>query len=376
MKKTFIALGFILAGSISFCQFPNFELHEIGECEDDLLGQTSLVDIDKDGDLDWIVGSNYGTIWWFEYEAPDKWTKHILGENALTYIGGTTYDVDGDGWADQVSGQTWFKNPGEGNGKFQRFENGAIIAYDNLNADINNDGLKDLVSLSEEEGLYLYLNPKKPTKKWKSIKISDGIQGGLCPNGIADLNGDNKPDIIRGNVWYENTGDPNKWYAHPTLSLGEGEGKYAHSSRVWAVDMDGDGDNDVVMSQMNTENARIAWFENKDMKGTNWYTHTIDYDTEQDFHSLAVYDFDNDGDWDVFSGGARFTKDFHKRFFIWENTDGEGTEWTKHEILVDHECHEALAADVDGDGDIDICSKPWNGTKNIYLRNMLIENRK
>ena len=27
--------------------------------------------------------------------------------------------------------------------------------------------------------------------------------------------------------------------------------------------------------------------------------------------------------------------------------------------------------DVDKDGDIDICSKPWNGDEHVYLRNML-----
>ena len=30
-------------------------------------------------------------------------------------------------------------------------------------------------------------------------------------------------------------------------------------------------------------------------------------------------------------------------------------------------------ADVDGDGDLDICSKAWNGDLHIYLRNMLVE---
>jgi hypothetical protein len=29
--------------------------------------------------------------------------------------------------------------------------------------------------------------------------------------------------------------------------------------------------------------------------------------------------------------------------------------------------------DVDKDGDIDICSKPWNGDEHVYLRNMLKE---
>ena len=39
----------------------------------------------------------------------------------------------------------------------------------------------------------------------------------------------------------------------------------------------------------------------------------------------------------------------------------EGIRWVQHEILSGKRCHEAKAADVDGDGDIDICSKPWNG---------------
>jgi hypothetical protein len=376
MKNFLLTAVFYMVSIFNHAQFPEFEIHIIGDTDNDLLGQTSLADIDKDGDLDWIVGSTYGTVWWFEYIGPDNWKKHILGEDAITFIGGTSFDVDGDGWIDQVSGQTWFRNPGEKGGQFERFENGAIIAYDNVHGDINGDGLTDLVSLSEEDGLYLYLNPKKPERKWSSIKISDGIPGGLGPNGIADLNGDNRPDIIRGNFWYENTGDPRKWIAHPSFSMGVSEGKYAHSSRVWAVDMDGDGDNDVVMAQMNIENARIVWFENKNKIGTNWFMHTIDYDTQQDFHSLAVFDFDNDGDWDVFSGGARFTKDFQKKCYIWENVNGEGTEWKRHEILTGYECHEAVAGDVDGDGDIDICIKPWKGTTNIYLRNMLMENKK
>jgi len=34
----------------------------------------------------------------------------------------------------------------------------------------------------------------------------------------------------------------------------------------------------------------------------------------------------------------------------------------------------AKAADVDRDGDVDICTKPWDGDEHVYLRNMLREN--
>jgi hypothetical protein len=95
--------------------------------------------------------------------------------------------------------------------------------------------------------------------------------------------------------------------------------------------------------------------------------------TGQDYHSLAVADFDNDGDLDVFSGGGPLTKSPPHKWFIWENLDGKGRKWKEHLILSGKRCHEAKAADVDGDGDIDICSKPWNGNEHVYLRNMLKE---
>ena len=61
-----------------------------------------------------------------------------------------------------------------------------------------------------------------------------------------------------------------------------------------------------------------------------------------------------------------------KRWFIWENADGIGGKWVEH-VVREHaaECHEGMAADVDGDGDIDLCSKPWNGNLHVYLRNRL-----
>jgi len=139
--------------------------------------------------------------------------------------------------------------------------------------------------------------------------------------------------------------------------------------------MDEDGDTDLVQAESNNPEGRIAWHANKDGKGINWFTHKIDYDTKQDLHSLCVADFDNDGDADVFSGGGPMTGDLSKRCFIWENKDGLGEEWIRHEILADVECFDAVAGDVDGDGDIDICSKPWKGNTVYFLRNMIMESQ-
>lgn len=358
-------------------QFPAFQYLKIGETDSDLLGQSSLADIDKDNDLDFIVGSNVGTIWWFEYQGADQWKKHVLGKNVFTDKGGVAFDVDGDGWIDQVSGGTWYRNTGNPREEmFERFENGAIYAYDNIAGDLNGDGKPELLALSEQEGLYCYQIPENPQKKWKKQMISEGINGGICPYGIADIDNDKDMDIVRSNVWFENeSGDGSKWTIHRTISFVQSTGKYANSSRIMVLDFDKDGGIDVVQAESNSPDGKIAWHANKDGKGINWFTHKIDYNTRQDLHSLCVADFDNDGDLDVFSGGGPMTADLTKRCFIWENKDGKGDEWERHEILTEMECFDAVAGDVDGDGDVDICSKPWRGKTLYFLKNMLVESR-
>jgi hypothetical protein len=104
--------------------FPTFEYHEIGKIGN-LMGQTSLVDIDKDGRLDWVVGCSHGDVWWFQYKGPDNWVRHKIGSGVGTEVGGVA--IDGDGWIDQVSGSTWFRNPGNPAGKeFVKYSNGAM----------------------------------------------------------------------------------------------------------------------------------------------------------------------------------------------------------------------------------------------------------
>lgn len=374
--KIILSLTLIcITSTLLFAQFPEFKVFEIGEVDEELLGQTSLVDIDKDGDLDWIVGSSGGSVWWFEYQGADKWIKHDLGEDAMTEAGGTALDVDGDGWVDHVAGQTWYKHSGSPNVSFERFENKAVISRDNVAADINGDGNMDIISMSELDGVYWYNCSSKPTKKWPRTKVGDGLHTGLKPNSVGDIDGDGDNDIVRGNGWFENKdGHGGSWEPHLGMKFLKGHGKFPYSSRSWLHDMDGDGDNDVVQVESDMPNCRVAWLENK-QKGLNWYVYYIDDNTLQDIQSLIVADFDNDGDMDVFAGGGPLTKDFHKKCYIWENKDSKGTIWEKHEIASDYECVDAIGADVDGDGDIDICGTPWNETMNFYIQNMLMENK-
>lgn len=382
--------GICLFCSLAHAEFPKFEYHQIDRIGNKM-GQTSLVDVDKDGDLDWIAGCNGGTIWWFEYKGPDNWVRHTLGQKVLTEVGGTAFDMDGDGWVDQVSGATWFRNTRQPRQQeFIRYPNGAITkAHDNVAADIDGDGKLDVLAMSDRSALYWYKIPDDPTKKWKGRKISEAVHGGIDPAGVADIDGDGDNDVVRSNVWFENTdGKGTKWAEHKNIDFGQPKARYPLMTKTWVVDLDKDGDNDVVQAEGDCVSGRVAWHENTDGRGRIWTRQIIAPKADstghdgtalraagQDFHSLAVADFDNDGDLDVFSGSGPLTKNPTHKWFIWENLDNKGRRWKEHMIFSGKRCHEAKAADVDRDGDIDICSKPWNGDEHVYLRNMLNEQR-
>lgn len=359
----------------AYAEFPRFEYHQIDKVGSKM-GQSSLVDVDKDGDLDWITGCNNGTIWWFEYKAPDDWVRHTLGQKVLTDVGGTAFDVDGDGWIDQVSGGTWYRNTGKPREQeFVKYLNGVIDkSHDNVAADMDGDGRLDVVAMSDKSALYWFKIPADPTQKWQGREIGPAVHGAIDPAGVADIDGDGDNDVVRTNIWFENAdGKGTKWIQHANIDFGQPDAKYPLMTKSWIADIDKDGDNDVVQAEGDCVSGRVAWHENADGKGGRWVRHIIAGKTGQDYHSLAVADFDNDGDLDVFSGGGPLTPKPPHRWFIWENVDGKGAEWAQHEILTGKRCHEAKAADVDGDGDIDICSKPWNGDEHVYLRNMLQE---
>jgi len=368
-----ILLAWICALHSPACaEFPRFEYHQIDRIGNQM-GQTSLVDVDKDGNLDWIAGCNSGDIWWFEYKGPDNWVRHLLGQKVLTEVGGTAFDIDGDGWIDQVSGGAWYKNTGKPREQeFIKYPNDVIPGcHDNVAADIDGDKKLDVVVMSDKSALFWYKIPSDPTQKWQAHRIGDAVHGAIDPAGVADIDGDGDNDVVRTNVWFENAdGKGIKWTPHNNIDFGQPDAKWPLMTKSWVADLDKDGDSDIVQAEGDCISGRIAWHENMDGKGKGWIRHIIADKSGQDFHSLAVADFDNDGDLDVFSGGGPLTEGTPK-WFIWENADGKAGRFVQHEIFAGKECHETKAADIDRDGDIDICSKPWNGSEHIYLRNML-----
>lgn len=366
---------FLVCSRAAHASDGRFQTHEIGHPGGRAFGQTSAVDVDRDGDLDFVSGRQQGTVFWFEQQGPDRWVTHTIGDHAMTDVGGVAIDVDGDGWIDQISGGSWFRNPGNPQkaGAWRRFETGAIPAHDNLAADIDRDGKLDLVSIMDSKGVSWYGIPDDPTHRWVEHKVM-GVTDPPCHGGIAagDLDGDGDLDITRADRWLENTdGHGGAWVEHRDFDFGK-VGPWGIQTRACVLDVDADGDLDLVQAEGDVLDGRVAWFENQDGKAHRWARHLVKSPGHhQDFHSICVADFDNDGDPDVFSGGGPLTQGEHV-WFLWENRDGKGHDWKEHILRKGQRTHESVCADVDGDGDLDILTKPWNGDLHLFVENLLI----
>jgi hypothetical protein len=343
-------------------------------------GASALVDLDRDGDLDFaVVNRGDRKFYWFEQKSRSEWVRHWIGDLPLAQLGGAVMDVDSDGWPDLVVGAFWFRNRGKPVGQpFDRYRYDSTIRseiHDIVTADIDHDGQLDLVAMGDAEGSFWYARPKDPVRdvEWTKTPITTevlndktDIHSGFYPAGIGDLDGDGDPDIFLADRWMENRSAGKQWVPHRVF-FGK-RGPWGFSTRSVILDLDGDGDNDIVVTDSDGQNSAVAWLENNGKTPPGFTTRYLGNKvagTRGSFHSLRVADFDNDGDPDILAveqeDPSILPVGASPRWYIWENLTKGGRVHFEERVILDARLggHDAWTGDVDGDGDIDIVSKIW-----------------
>ena len=173
----------------------------------------------------------------------------------------------------------------------------------------------------------------------------------------VDMDKDGDIDVLSASdyddkiAWYENNGKQS-FFTHNIDTNADG------ANAVYALDLDNDGDIDVLSASDNHD--RIAWYEND---GNQTFTlHNIDTNADGAYDVYAV-DLDNDGDIDVLSAS-----DNHDRIAWYEN-DGNQT-FTAHNIDTNADGAKSVyAIDLDKDGDMDVLSASDNDDKIAWYEN-------
>ncbi len=337
---------------------PNWNEHTVDGAFDGA-SSVYAADVDGDGDMD-VLGAakNDNLIAWWENTTGDgtAWTEHMIDGAFDGAIEVYAADIDGDGDMDVLGAATsdddiaWWENTtGDGTAWTKHTVDGAFGgACSVYAADVDGDGDMDVLGAARYlDAITWWENTSGDGTAWTEHTV-DGAFDGPVSVYAADIDGDGDMDVLGSGAdadditWWENTaGDGTSWTEHTVAET------FWFATSVYAADIDGDGDIDV-LSSANIKDD-ITWWENTVGDGTAWTEHTVDGDFDG---AQLVYAADVDGDGDMDVLGAAF---YAFEITWWENTAGDGTAWTEH--AVDGGFRNACsvyAADIDGDGDMDV----------------------
>jgi hypothetical protein len=134
---------------------------------------------------------------------------------------------------------------------------------------------------------------------------------------------------------------------------------------VYAADVDGDGDTDVLSAS--AVDDKIAWYQNDGSE--NFTAHTV-ATAANGARNVFAADVDGDGDTDVLSASYLDDK------IAWYENDGSEN-FTAYTIsIVANGATSVYAADVDGDGDLDVLSASAVDDKIAWYENLMPKPKK
>ncbi len=268
----------------------------------------SLLDMNGDGRPDLLSGA-----YWYENPGPGggTWTQHQfrtvgLHREFVSDCGEWIVDVDHDGLPDLVTagwianGLWWYRNPGPkatAAGTLWQAEK-ITDSFDTEGgafADINGDGKPDLALAHYNRAGVLWVDFSGPVGSKPRVHHLGGRAEDGHGIGIADINGDGKADVLTTHGWFEQIdANADQWWWHGDWTLGDA------GFPILGYDVNGDGKLDLIYGQ--GHGYGLYWLEQAGTPARPaWVRHTIDASFSQS-HALALVDLDGDGTPELVTG--------------------------------------------------------------------------
>ena len=374
MKKNIVIIFSIFSVFNSNAQL-DFQEHIVIDNSHSTDGARAVLtsDIDGDGDLDLLSASYWDDkIAWYEnIDGLGTFGKQkTISTNADGARSIFTADLDGDGDMDVLSASSldnkiaWYENL-DGLGDFS---SQMIItlncngAFDVHAADVDGDGDMDVLAASLDDDSIIWF--ENTNGLFSDQKIITNISDGIASIYASDIDHDGDLDIVSASqydnkiAWYENVDGNANFGVQQIISS-----TAISANAVFAIDIDGDNYIDVLSTS--ADDNTVAWFKNLDGEGTFDTAQVISLTTNGAYAIYGV-DLDNDNDIDVLAASIADHK------IVWfENLDGNGN-FGDERVISDNTnvANSVDAADLDGDGDMDVLSASAGDAKIAWYENI------
>lgn len=268
-----------------------------------------LADLDGDGDLDLLhTGAGDDEVSIHENDGGgDFGSEEVLGDQAVKSRFVWAGDLDNDGDLDVMAASfidntvAWYENLGGLNFSSERIiDSQAMSARCVMSGDLDGDGLEDVLAAAPHQNqLVWYRNLSGGQFSGQNVITSNANVVIGC--WLADLDGDGDLDAVSGCnaaphvAWYANDGAGNFGPQQVVTS------QAINTRSVHAADLDGDGDLDLLSGSW--IDGKVAWYENLDGLGT-FGPQLLITDQAAGCHEVWAADLDGDGDLDVMSASS------------------------------------------------------------------------